>query len=122
MLGNVSRDPEGAMKRAEKEKKPLCIVAINPKNKEMKGPETSNQFCLRCFFEQPETKRLISEKCVQVLTTTTHKSLVMYVDAKNPVVEPVILFVSFDGKLLARLASNVNPKDALKRVKEVLPP
>jgi hypothetical protein len=120
MEGQISRDVEGALERAVKADMPVALVTYNPDNKARQGPESANEYSLRCFFSLEETRKLMSENFIQIFAPWSAKGVDGYLDKTDKTNLPVIIFLDKTGKLTRRVACQANPTDAMKTMQKIV--
>lgn len=120
LSGTVSRDVAGALQRAKAAGKPAAVITYDISSKQKEGSETEVEYGLRCFFELPETKRLMAANFIQIMAPWNAAGVGEIRDDTDKTGLSTITFLDKSGSVIARHHLSANPKDALKRVQDAV--
>jgi hypothetical protein len=96
---NAGRSVDAAIKRAEKEKRRVLVIALDP-------DKNGQVFHIEGMFEFEETKKLVKENFIVVATDFKEKTIRTH--AANASTErPMYFLFDKDGKLIEKGATNV---------------
>ena len=115
LSGQVTRDVEAALTRAKAAHKPVLLLAYDSDKK-----AETNAWGIGGTTGLPETKKLLAQKCIQVFAPWKAKGMEAYQAAASERGYPVLIFLSAEGTVVARLECTLNQPDALLAIRAIL--